>query len=74
MKTCVVNPNIENLPKHIAAHDYIVGAEWDERTGQGAVTLQACHRLDGCREGPSNNVSSTNCDEDSNTAKLYHCL
>ena len=51
-----------------------VDTEWNERTDLGSPPLQESHWLDGGREGPSNIVSSTNCDEDSNIAKLYHGL
>jgi hypothetical protein len=43
------------------------------RMDLGAVSLES-HRLDGGREGPSSILGSTNCDEHSNTAKLYHGL
>jgi hypothetical protein len=44
-------------------HGYEAGAEWDEQTG-----LQESHWLDGGRQRPSEIVSSTRCDEDSDAA------
>ena len=45
----------------------MVGAEWYDRTGQGAAPLQETHWFDCGRGGPSNIVSSMKYDEDSST-------
>ena len=68
MRTCVKSPDIENRPKHSAMHGCKAAAEWNDRTDRGAAPLQESHSLDGGRGGPSNIISSTKYDEDSNTA------